>query len=311
MPSTNKQTNAGGNSATAPVIEDGSTTSFPLGIEQIVDDDDGPVCYEEIADSTKSNLIFIGGEESCVGGNTATSRTRGMLSIEEIPDDELPISPFQYEEQLIAEDFHEKLKAMRSVQWQEPPVETEDRSTSSQQEEYDHDPVVVVDNDEESPPPPEEYPRTDRQDDTPPSPTFYAVEATLVKNDSEHDEPTQPVYDAEPLEELPFWKKHAKYIIISITLFFVVLTALIVGIMSMKTPDSTVSTPPYLLGSCVGYIGPLYETDCEGCSPPIGIDGNTTVCVYSICVLHLYTCCIAGMILNTSILFIGKCMGRC
>lgn len=240
--STNEQTtNTAGNPATA-AVEDNSTTSSPLGIEQIVDDDDdGPICYEEVADSAKSHPIFIGEESpsdaaisrtrsigdtatSHTGsiGDTATSRTRSILSIEEIPDDELHISPFQCEEQLVADDLHEKLqskvKATRSVQWREPPGETEDRSTSSQEEECD--PVLRVVCDEESPPPPpEEHRRTDRQDDSPTSPTYYEVEAYKVP-----DESTQPVYDAEPLEELPFWKKHAKFIIISITLFFVVLT---------------------------------------------------------------------------------------
>ena len=67
--STNEQTNTASNSSTA-ALEDNPTTSSPLGIEQIVDDDDGPICYEEIADSTKSHPIFIGEESST--GDTST-----------------------------------------------------------------------------------------------------------------------------------------------------------------------------------------------------------------------------------------------
>ena len=91
-----------------------SFASSPLGIEQIVDDDDGPMCYEEAADSAKSHPIFIGEEspsDTAISrtlsiGDTATSHTGSIgdtatstRTIEEIPDDELPISPFQCEEQ--------------------------------------------------------------------------------------------------------------------------------------------------------------------------------------------------------------------
>jgi len=247
-------------------------------IEQISDATPiSPRDYEDIVDSTKAAASLTTSIERIeqISGDTGP---RPFVDCEDIVDsvkeeDVTNVSlfcpecnaPIDYDSLVTASNFERKLEEKRLKMTRDIEV------SSSATEQSTHD--------EEAPSVPDVGRTVGRETESPPPPTFYQVEATLVKDDSIREE--TPVYDAQPLAELPYLKKHAKGIIVSITIFFVMLMAIIISLMLKTSADTIVDPPGYLYDSCISYVGPMYKADCDGCSPPIGVDGNDTICVWA------------------------------
>ena len=246
-------------------------------IEQISDTTPMSPCdYEDIVDSTKaatSLTTSIERIEQISGENgprpTFVDCEDIVDSIKEEEDTNVSLfcpecnAPIDYNALVTTTKLEMKLEEKRLKMARD----SESSSTTEQSTHDEEAPVPVVGR------------TTGRETESPPSPTFYQVEATLVKDDSIREE--SPVYDAQPLAELPCLKKHAKGIIVSITIFFVMLMAIIISLMLKTSADTIVDPPGYLYDSCVSYVGPMYKADCDGCSPPIGVDGNDTICVWA------------------------------
>jgi len=239
-------------------------------IEQISDTTPiSPRDYDDIVDSTKAASSLTTSIERIeqISGETGPRPT--FVDCEDTVDsakeeDDTNVSlfcpecnaPIDYEALVTATNFERKLEEKRLKMTRD--------IVSSSTEQSTHD--------EEAPAVPDVGRTIGRETESPP--TFYQVEATLVKDDSIREE--TPVYDAQPLAELPYLKKHAKGIIIFIIIFFVMLMAVIISLMLKTSADTPVDPPQYLNDSCISYVGPMYKADCDGCSPPIGVDGNTT-----------------------------------
>jgi hypothetical protein len=129
---------------------------------------------------------------------------------------------------------------------------------------------------------------------------YEVPHATLVDPDSEH------IYDAEPIPKLPFWKRYARGIIISIIVLFVSLIGIVVPIVKGTQP-STLATPslPYLWNSCVTYHGPLFESNCDGCDPYVKIDGNNTMALVTNQSVNFFALLKNGDMTNTTSLDIN------
>ena len=243
-------------------------------IEQISDTTPtSPRDYEDIVDSSKAAASLTASIERIeqISGETGPRPT--FVDCEDIRVDATNVSlfcpecnaPIDYDALVTASNFERKLEEKRLKMTRDTEV------SSSATEQTTHD--------EEAPAVPDVGRTIGRDTESPPSPTFYQVEATLVKDDSIREE--LPVYDAQPLAELPYLKKHAKGIIIFIIIFFVMLMAVIISLMLKTSADTIVDPPQYLNDSCISYVGPMYKADCDGCSPPIGVDGNDTICVWA------------------------------
>ena len=246
-------------------------------IEQISDTTPMSPCdYEDIVDSTKAAASLTTSIERIeqISGETGPRPTFVdcediVDSIKEEEDTNVSLfcpecnAPIDYNALVTTTKLEMKLEEKRLKM-------ARDSESSSTTEQSTHDEEAPVSDVGRT---------TGRETESPPSPTFYQVEATLVKDNSIREE--SPVYDAQPLAELPYWKKYAKGIIISIIIFFVMLMAVIISLMLKTRAGTPVDLPGYLYDSCVSYVGPMYKADCDGCSPPIGVDGNDTICVWA------------------------------